>query len=133
MPLTIIEKTFEKSYAYYVAGLRMYFVLVPMFAWLVSSWLLLAITLPHLYIVYRYDNLDWLEDEVGELYSTYQPLLAEEKQQQHHDHQQHPTQSRLAPPQQTPQQQIQPQQLQSTANEKKSTQTEVEIISIQTV
>lgn len=80
MPLSVISQVFEKSYDYYVAGARMYLVLVPMFAWLVSSWCLLVITLPHMYVVYRYDNLDWLETEVEEMYSAYQPLLSEEKQ-----------------------------------------------------
>lgn len=129
LPLTIIEKVFEKSYSYYVAGLRMYFVLVPMFAWLVSSWLLLVITLPHLYIVYRYDNLDWLESEVEEMYSSYQPLLSEEKQnessstsssskQQHQQHQK---------------QQNKTHQESKGEKGKNSNQNEVEIISVEHV
>ena len=81
MPLRIIEKVFEKSYDYFVAGLRMYFVLIPMFAWLISSWTLLGITIPHLFLVYSYDNLGWLESEVDEMYSTYQPLLSTEEKQ----------------------------------------------------
>jgi hypothetical protein len=78
MHLPIIQKVFERSYAFYTAGLRMYFVLIPMFAWLVTSWLLLAVTLPHLYLVYSYDNMDFIDDEVTEMYSSYQPLLQQE-------------------------------------------------------
>lgn len=82
MHLPVIQKVFERSYGFYTAGLRMYFALIPMFAWLVSSWLLMAYTLPHLYLVYSYDNMDFIEKEVSEMYSAYQPLLQEEKQQE---------------------------------------------------
>jgi hypothetical protein len=82
MHLPVIQKVFEKSYAFYTAGLRMYFALIPMFAWLVSSWLLLAATLPHLYLVYSYDNMDFIKKEVTEMYSAYQPLLLQEEQEE---------------------------------------------------
>jgi hypothetical protein len=86
IPLTlpVIEKVFERSYSYYTAGVRLYLVLIPMFAWLVSSWLLLAITLPHMYLVYDYDNLSWLETEIRDMYTKhsrqYEPVaIIEEK------------------------------------------------------
>ena len=78
MHLPVIQRVFEKSYAFYTAGLRMYFALIPMFAWLVSNWLLLSITLPHLYLVYSYDDMGFIKKEVREMYSAYQPLLLHE-------------------------------------------------------
>jgi hypothetical protein len=82
MHLPVIQKVFERSYAFYTAGLRMYFALIPMFAWLVSSWLLLGITLPHIYLVYSYDDMTFIKKEVTEMYSVYQPLLLQEEEEE---------------------------------------------------
>jgi hypothetical protein len=75
MHLPVIQKVFERAYGYYTAGVRMYLVLIPMFAWLVSCWLLMAITLPHIYLVHSYDDMSFIDEEVREMYSAYQPLL----------------------------------------------------------
>lgn len=65
----VIQKVFHRSYSYYTAGLRMYFVLIPMFAWMLSAWALLVVVPINLYIVYDYDNLTWVEKDIEEMYN----------------------------------------------------------------
>ena len=39
---SLIEKVYHKSHFYYSTGVRMYFLLIPAFAWVISCWLMLA-------------------------------------------------------------------------------------------
>lgn len=64
MSIRVIQKVFHRSYSYYTAGLRMYFVLIPMFAWMLSEWALLIAVPINLFIVYDYDNLNWVEKDI---------------------------------------------------------------------
>jgi uncharacterized membrane protein len=66
--LRLIEKIFHRSYSYYTAGLRMYFVLIPMFAWMLSPWVLLFVVPINLFLVSDYDNLKWVEKEITSMY-----------------------------------------------------------------
>ena len=68
MSIRVIQKVFHRSYSYYTAGLRMYFVLIPMFAWMLSPWALLIVVPLNLYIVYDYDNLTWVEKDIEAMY-----------------------------------------------------------------
>lgn len=69
LSIRVIQKVFHRSYSYYTAGLRMYFVLIPMFAWMLSPWALLFVVPINLYIVYDYDNLTWVEKEIEAMYN----------------------------------------------------------------
>jgi uncharacterized membrane protein len=64
----IIQKVFHRSYSFYTAGLRMYFVLIPMFSWMLSPWALLAVVPLNLWIVYDYDNISWVEKDIQAMY-----------------------------------------------------------------
>jgi hypothetical protein len=68
MSLRVIEKVFHRSYSFYTAGLRMYFVLIPMFAWMLSAWVLLFVVPLNLFLVYDYDNLRWVEKDIAAMY-----------------------------------------------------------------
>lgn len=69
MSLRVIEKVFHRSYSFYTAGLRMYFVLIPMFAWMLSSWVLLFVVPVNLYLVGDYDNLRWVEKDINAMFN----------------------------------------------------------------
>jgi hypothetical protein len=46
----------------------MYFVLIPMFAWMLSAWVLLFVVPLNLFLVYDYDNLRWVEKDIDAMY-----------------------------------------------------------------
>lgn len=46
----------------------MYFVLIPMFAWMLSPWVLLFVVPINLFLVSDYDNLKWVEKEITSMY-----------------------------------------------------------------
>merc|ERR1712146_845651 len=52
--LGIIEKVYNKSHFFYSCGLRLYFLLIPAFCWVLSCWLLLAILPIYMYLVTQY-------------------------------------------------------------------------------
>jgi uncharacterized membrane protein len=69
MSLRVIEKVFHRSYSFYTAGLRMYFVLIPMFGWMLSPWVLLFVVPFNLFVVYDYDNMRWVEKDIDAMYN----------------------------------------------------------------
>lgn len=71
MNLRVIELVFHRSHFYYAAGLRMYFLLLPLFAWTVSSWALLAMCPIYLWVVEDYENLSFLEPELAIMYKNF--------------------------------------------------------------
>jgi len=66
--LMIIEKIFHASHFYYASGLRLYYTVIPLFAWVISSWALLAISPLYIYLVENYDNLSFLEQDLEDMY-----------------------------------------------------------------
>jgi hypothetical protein len=48
--------------------MRLYFLLVPLLAWVVSCWALLLAGPLHLYIVYAYDDLTWLQKDIDDMF-----------------------------------------------------------------
>jgi uncharacterized membrane protein len=68
MSLKVIKKVFHRAHSYYTAGLRMYLVLIPMFAWMLSPWVLLFVVPVNLFLVSDYDNLKWVEKEIHSMY-----------------------------------------------------------------
>ena len=69
MSLRVIEKVFHRSHSFYAAGIRMYFVLIPMFAWMLSPWVFLFVVPVHLYLVADYDNLKWVEKDINVMFN----------------------------------------------------------------
>ncbi|CAM9705848.1 unnamed protein product [Heterosigma akashiwo] len=51
---------------YYSIGIRLYFLAVPLFAWLFSRWALLGATVIHLTIIYELERAQFLQDLVKE-------------------------------------------------------------------
>ena len=68
--LGIIDKVYHKSHFFYSSGLRLYFLLIPAFCWVLSCWLMVAITPIYLYLVTQYDDLGWLQDDIDKLFET---------------------------------------------------------------
>lgn len=64
----ITEKVFHISHFYYAAGLRMYYVALPLFAWFISSWVLLCSVPVFVYIVEEYEDMSALESELEKMY-----------------------------------------------------------------
>lgn len=64
----VSEKMFHLAHFYYAAGLRMYYVCLPLFAWFVSSWVLLFSVPIFLYIVEEYEDMSVLEEELENMY-----------------------------------------------------------------
>ena len=48
--------------------MRLYFVVIPVFAWCVTSWLLLPVTPLYLFLVSQYDDLGWLQDDIDQMF-----------------------------------------------------------------
>jgi uncharacterized membrane protein len=65
----LTEKVFHLAHFYYAAGLRMYFVALPLFCWFVSSWVLLLCTPVFIYIVEEYEDMSFLEAELEKMYA----------------------------------------------------------------
>ena len=65
----VTEKVFHLAHFYYAAGLRMYFVALPLFTWFVSSWVLLFTVPMFLYIVEEYEDMSELEGELEKMYA----------------------------------------------------------------
>lgn len=74
MNLNIIEKVFHKSYFYFAAGLRMYFIALPLFAWFLSSIAMIIVVPVVIYLVEDYENYDFLEGDLEEMYKGAGPL-----------------------------------------------------------
>jgi len=68
MNLMIIERVFHRSWFFHAAGLRLHFAIIPLFAWVISSWALLAISPLYIYLVENYDNLSFLEQDLEDMY-----------------------------------------------------------------
>lgn len=66
----IIEKVYHKSHFFYSTGVRLYFLLIPAFCWVLSCWLLLAISPVYLHLVTQYDDLGWLQKDIDELFDV---------------------------------------------------------------
>lgn len=68
--LGIIEKVYHKAHFFYSCGLRLYFLLIPAFCWVLSCWLMLAIAPIYLYLVTQYDDLGWLQHDIDKLFKN---------------------------------------------------------------
>ena len=51
---------FRKSYSYHAAGLRLYYVIILLFAWLLSVWSLIVICPLYVYLVHDYETLSFI-------------------------------------------------------------------------
>lgn len=72
---TIIEKVYHKSHFFYSTAVRMYFLLIPCFAWLISCWLMILACPFYMFLISQYDDLSWLQADVDLLFKK-----AEEKE-----------------------------------------------------
>lgn len=68
--LKIIEEVYHKSHLFYSCGLRLYFLLIPAFCWVLSCWLMLGITPIYVYLVAQYDDLGWLQKDIDILFDV---------------------------------------------------------------
>ena len=70
--LSIISKVYHKSHFFYSTGVRMHFLLIPAFCWVMSCWLMLAISPVYLYLITQYDDLSWLQEDIDQLFNKNQ-------------------------------------------------------------
>lgn len=66
--LSLIESVYHKSHFFYATGVRMYFLFIPAFAWLVNCWVMLAVFPIYLFLVRQYDDLSWLQGDIDKLF-----------------------------------------------------------------
>lgn len=64
----IVTLVFDRTYQYHAAGMRLHFALIPMFFWMASSWALLAVCPFYLLLVMNYDDMNFLEPDLEDMY-----------------------------------------------------------------
>ena len=52
------------------AGIRLYFAVIPLFAWAISSWALIAVCPIYILFMRGYDNSEFVEDELEKMYKN---------------------------------------------------------------
>lgn len=66
--LSIVEAVYNKSHFFYSTGVRMFFLLIPAFAWLLNCWVMLAMCPVHIYVLHTYDDISWLQKDIDMLF-----------------------------------------------------------------
>jgi hypothetical protein len=66
--LSLIEMVYHKSHFFFSTGVRLYFLLIPAFSWLISCWVMLILCPLHLFLVHQYDDLTWLQKDIDALF-----------------------------------------------------------------
>eukprot|EP00903_Cladosiphon_okamuranus_P006823 g6648.t1 len=67
MPLSLMVKVFNHAHKYYSLGIRLYFGTIPVFAWIFTSWALLAVTPGYVFMVRGLENAGFVQDELDEI------------------------------------------------------------------
>lgn len=65
----IMLATFEESHAFYSIGLRIFYLTIPLFAWLISPWVLLATCPIVIIIAYYFEKLQWMQNAIDKFYN----------------------------------------------------------------
>jgi len=66
--LSVIERVYDKSHFFYSSGVRLFFLMIPAFAWLVSCWVMLVACPLHMFLVNQYDDIQWLQGDIDLLF-----------------------------------------------------------------
>jgi len=66
--LSVIERVYDKSHFFYSSGVRLFFLMIPAFGWLVNCWVMLAICPLHMIVVKQYDDIQWLQKDIDLLF-----------------------------------------------------------------
>lgn len=56
---------------FYFTGIRLYYTVIPLAAWMVSGWLLVAVCPFYLYLAEEYDNAVYVEPHLEDMYRGY--------------------------------------------------------------
>ncbi|CAM9742923.1 unnamed protein product [Ascophyllum nodosum] len=67
MSHSLLEKVFNHTYKYYSLGIRLYFGTIPVFAWIFTSWALLAVTPLYLFMVHGLETADFVQADLEEI------------------------------------------------------------------
>ncbi|CAM9323749.1 unnamed protein product [Ectocarpus sp. 12 AP-2014] len=67
MPQSLMVKVFNHAHQYYSLGIRLFFGTIPVFAWIFTSWALLAVTPVYAYMVKGLENAGFVQDELDEI------------------------------------------------------------------
>ncbi|CAB1102130.1 unnamed protein product [Ectocarpus sp. CCAP 1310/34] len=67
MPQSLMVKVFNHAHQYYSLGIRLFFGTIPVFAWIFTSWALLAVTPVYAYMVRGLENAGFVQDELDEI------------------------------------------------------------------
>lgn len=73
----LIAAVFNKAHSYVAAGLRLYFLSIPLFAWVFSEWALLVVCPLYLVLVRNFENLEWMREEIRD-FETSTPNITDE-------------------------------------------------------
>eukprot|EP00752_Nemacystus_decipiens_P017140 g15355.t1 len=67
MPMSLMVKVFNHAHKYYSLGIRLYFGTIPVFAWIFTSWALLAVTPVYVFMVRGLENAGFVQEELDEI------------------------------------------------------------------
>eukprot|EP00904_Undaria_pinnatifida_P009174 jgi/Undpi1/5387/HiC_scaffold_2.g00668.m1 len=76
MPHSLMINVFNHAHQYYSLGIRLYFGTIPVFAWIFTSWALLAVTPVYVYMVRGLENADFVKEDMDEIARRQGTLLA---------------------------------------------------------
>ncbi len=68
--LKIIEIVYHKAHFFYSTAQRMYFLLIPAFAWLINSIVLALMTPVYIYLINVYEDISWMQEDIDKLTTT---------------------------------------------------------------
>ena len=67
---SIIEGVYHKSHFFYSMGQRMFFLIIPAFAWVVSCWLLVVMCPLYVFLIHQYEDISWMKKDIDALFDT---------------------------------------------------------------
>ncbi|KAG5186726.1 hypothetical protein JKP88DRAFT_271858 [Tribonema minus] len=65
LPKELTNRVFNHAHDYYGIGIRMYFMTIPVFAWVFTEWCLLAVTPIYLYIIHGLESSSFMTKELS--------------------------------------------------------------------
>jgi hypothetical protein len=57
----------------FFAALRLYFLVIPLFAWIFSVWALVAVAPLYVYVVYHFEDISFLQDDLDGIMAVPKP------------------------------------------------------------
>lgn len=61
----LMVKTFSHAHKFYSLGIRAYFLVIPVVSWIVSEWMLLALTPAYIYVIRQLESTHYIQKELA--------------------------------------------------------------------